>query len=91
MFVLIYGRPGCPFCVYAKQLAEQLSNAAAIDGYRYIDMYAAGISKDDLQEIIGQPVRTVPQVLLDQTPIGGFTEFAQYVSDHALLSATTSS
>lgn len=89
MFVVIYGRPGCPFCVHAKQLADQLSDAAAIEGYRYIDMYAEGISKADLHEIIGKPARTVPQILVDQTHIGGFTEFAQYVSDHALLEAAS--
>ncbi|SUG15979.1 glutaredoxin [Salmonella enterica subsp. arizonae] len=26
MFTVIFGRPGCPYCVRAKELAEKLSN-----------------------------------------------------------------
>ena len=50
-----------------------------------MDMWAENISKEELAKTIGQPVHTVPQVLIDQTPIGGFTEFDRYVRDHALL------
>ena len=85
MFVVIYGRPGCSFCIHAHQLAERLENAKVIEGYRYVDMWAENISKEELAKTIGQPVHTVPQVLIDQTPIGGFTEFDRYVRDHALL------
>ena len=30
MFVVIFGRPGCPYCVRAKQLAETLSENVTI-------------------------------------------------------------
>ena len=60
-------------------------SAKVIEGYRYVDMWAENISKEELAKTIGQPVHTVPQVLIDQTPIGGFTEFDRYVRDHALL------
>lgn len=85
MFVVIYGRPGCAFCIHAQQLAERLESAKVIEGYRYVDMWAANISKEELAETIGAPVHTVPQVLIDQTLIGGFTEFDRYVRDNALL------
>ncbi|MCV5804060.1 glutaredoxin, partial [Escherichia coli] len=26
MFTVIFGRPGCPYCVRAKELAEKLTN-----------------------------------------------------------------
>ena len=88
MFVTIYGRPGCPFCVFAKDLAQRLEARDAIDGYRYVDMPSEGLTKADLSVKVGQTVHTVPQVFLDDTPIGGFSEFDQYVREHRLLAAT---
>lgn len=89
MFVVIFGRPSCPYCVSATELAKKLESVGAIEGYRYVDIIAEGISKADLEKTIGKPVRTVPQVFIDQTPIGGFTEFDQYVRDHRLLSTAS--
>lgn len=86
MFVVIYGRLSCPFCVMAKRLAEQLESAGKIDGLRYIDMPSEGITKDDIAKTAGKPVHTVPQVFVDQEHIGGFTEFDQYVRQHPCLS-----
>ncbi|WP_163557041.1 GrxA family glutaredoxin [Halomonas sp. NO4] len=87
MFVVIYGRPGCPFCVRAQALAERLEDAGAIDGQRYVDIWAEGISKADLAERIGKPVHTIPQIFVDQEHVGGFTEFDRYVREHALLAS----
>ncbi|MDN3520922.1 GrxA family glutaredoxin [Halomonas ramblicola] len=87
MFVVIFGRPGCPFCVFARDLAQRLEDAGAIEGFRYVDIQAEGITKADLEKTIGRPVRTVPQIFVDQTPIGGFSEFDQYVREHDLLAA----
>ncbi|GEK45993.1 GrxA family glutaredoxin [Halomonas pacifica] len=89
MFVAIFGRPGCPFCVRAKELAERLSEAKAIEGFRYIDIHEEGITKADMEKTIGKPVETVPQIFVGQTHIGGFTEFDQYVRDQALLPETS--
>lgn len=89
MFVVIFGRPGCPFCVRAKDLADKLSGTEAISGYRYVDIHEEGITKADMEKTIGKPVNTVPQIFVDQTHIGGFTEFDQYVRDNELLPATT--
>lgn len=89
MFVVIFGRPACPFCTRAKDLADKLSDTGAISGYRYIDIHEEGITKADMEKTIGKPVETVPQIFVDQTHIGGFTEFDQYVTDNALLPAST--
>ncbi len=85
MFVVIFGRPGCPFCVFAQELAARLDAAGAIEGFRYVDMHAEGLTKADLEKTIGKPVHTVPQVFIDQTPIGGYTEFDHYVREQGLL------
>jgi len=87
MFVVIYGRLSCPFCVRAKMLAETLEKSSQIDGVRYVDMPSEGITKADIAKIAGQPVHTVPQVFVDKEHIGGFTEFAEFVSHHPALSA----
>ncbi len=89
MFIEIFGRRGCPFCVFAKALAEKLESAGAIEGHRYVDMRAEGISKADLTKSIGKPVTTVPQIFIDQTHVGGFSEFERYVREQALLSPAT--
>ena len=75
MHVVIFGRPGCPFCVRAKQLADQLSNAQNDFSYRYVDIHEEGISKADLSKSVGKPVETVPQIFIDKQPVGGCTEF----------------
>ena len=78
MFTVIFGREGCPFCVRAKDVAEQLANDRDDFKYRYIDIIKEGISKEDLEKSAGKPVETVPQIFVDQTHIGGFTEFEAY-------------
>ncbi|MDR5858647.1 GrxA family glutaredoxin [Halomonas eurihalina] len=88
MFVVIFGRPACPFCVRAKDLAEKLETAGAIEGFRYVDIHEEGITKADMEKTIGKPVETVPQIFAGQTHIGGFTEFDQYVTEQGLLAAT---
>lgn len=50
MFVVIFGRPACPFCVRAKELAEKLKEERDDFNYRYVDIHAEGISKADLEK-----------------------------------------
>jgi glutaredoxin 1 len=85
MLAVIFGRPGCPFCFRAKELAEELTAKRDDFDFRYIDIHAEGITKADMEKTIGKPVETVPQIFVDQTHIGGFTEFNQYVQDEALM------
>lgn len=87
MFVVIYGRLSCPFCVMAKRLAEQLEESGKIDGIRYIDMPSEGITKEDIAKTAGKAIHTVPQIFVDQEHIGGFTEFEQFVRQNPALSA----
>ena len=75
MFVVIFGRPGCPYCVRAKNLAEKLKGEVADFDYRYVDIIAEGISKADLSKSVGKEVETVPQIFIDEKPIGGCTDF----------------
>ncbi|HBO21314.1 MULTISPECIES: GrxA family glutaredoxin [unclassified Providencia] len=82
MYTVIFGRPGCPYCVRAKELAEKLKNEREDFDYRYVDIQAEGISKEDLSKSVGKPVETVPQIFIDETPIGGYTDFEAYAKEH---------
>ena len=70
MFVTIYGRLSCPYCVRAKNLAEKLKNTVENFDYRYIDIIEQGMTKEDIAKIIGKPVQTVPQILMKNTLAG---------------------
>lgn len=75
MEVKIYGRlTGCPYCTNAKTVCEQ--NKFDME---FIDMIDTGMTKDDLSEIVGKPVATVPQIFVDGEYVGGYTDFVVYL------------
>jgi len=77
MHVKIYGKDQCAFCIRAKELAIQLQGQGKLT-YEYIDLQEAGMGAAELGELVGRPVRTVPQILIDDKPIGGYTEFSKF-------------
>ncbi|MDX5626500.1 MULTISPECIES: GrxA family glutaredoxin [unclassified Brenneria] len=85
MFAVIFGRPGCPYCVRAKALAEKLAEQRDDFRFRYVDIRAEGITKDDLSKTVGKPVETVPQIFLDEKHIGGCTDFEAYAKENLSL------
>lgn len=85
MFTVIFGRPYCPYCVRAKELAEKLKNDRDDFDFRYVDIQAEGISKADLSKTVGKPVETVPQIFIDEKHIGGCTDFEAYAKEHLNL------
>ncbi|PCS21879.1 GrxA family glutaredoxin [Candidatus Enterovibrio escicola] len=85
MFVVIFGRLGCPFCVRAKDLSDKLKAKLDDFNYRYVDIHAEGVNKADLEKTIGKPVDSVPQIFVDQNHIGGFTDFEVYVKENLYL------
>ncbi|ANI28683.1 glutaredoxin [Yersinia entomophaga] len=85
MFTVIFGRPGCPYCVRAKELAEKLKAERDDFDFNYIDIHAENITKADLEKTVGKPVETVPQIFIDEKHIGGFTDFEAYAKEHLNL------
>lgn len=81
MFVEIYGRLTCPYCTKAKALAEKMKSELADFDFKFIDMIAEGIEKQDLEPRVGKPVATVPQIFLDDVHVGGFSDFAPLVKE----------
>ncbi|MDO6621153.1 MULTISPECIES: GrxA family glutaredoxin [unclassified Shewanella] len=85
MFVVIFGRPGCPYCVRAVELSEKLTAQRDDFKFKYVDIHAEGISKADLEKTVGKPVETVPQIFVDEVHVGGYTEYDKYVRDNKLV------
>ncbi|MEG9487019.1 GrxA family glutaredoxin [Mannheimia indoligenes] len=81
MFVEIYGRLSCPYCVRAKQLAEKMKTELNDFDFKFIDMIAEGLSKEDLEPRVGKPVATVPQIFVDNVHVGGCTDFQAFVKE----------
>ncbi|EPH6764654.1 GrxA family glutaredoxin [Cronobacter dublinensis] len=74
--VKIYGKEQCAYCKKAKELAAQLQSQGKLT-FEYIDIQIAGIGATELSELVGKPVRQVPQIFIDDKPVGGYTEFAK--------------
>lgn len=79
MKVKIYGKENCKFCQKAKELA--LDNGYQLE---YVDIKEHDITVDELCNICGDEVSTVPQIFLDgvYNP-GGYTGFRDYVNSLA--------
>ncbi len=78
MHTVIFGRDSCPYCIRAKQIAEQLQGSQDDFSFKYVDMMQEGISKADLEKTVGHRVLTVPQIFVDQKHIGGCNEFEAF-------------
>ena len=65
--VTIYTTPICPYCVRAKQLLAKKGVA-----FDEIDVFMDADKRAEMEEKSGR--YTVPQVFVDETPIGGCDE-----------------
>ena len=63
--VIIYSTSWCPSCVSAKRFLESKNVA-----YEEINIEEANISREKLTKLAG--AATVPQIIINETPIGGF-------------------
>lgn len=72
MNVLIYSKDKCSYCVEAKRLLTE-NNMPYIE----LDVSRPDVL-DQLLELIPK-VKTVPQIFIDGTHIGGYTELVDYL------------
>ena len=86
MLLKIYGKKNCPFCEKAKKLAEQLSGFRNDFSFEYTDYEEAKMTKEDVAAVVNHPVSTLPQIMLDEEYVGGYTEFERYVRKNRLFS-----
>ena len=67
--MLIYGKPGCGFCIKAKKLAESYGIT-----YTYKDIVATPEFREELFKVHPK-TKTVPQIWVNNRHIGGYQEF----------------
>ena len=70
--LVIYGAPGCSYCVKAKELANRKGIRV-----QYVDLSVDEKAKKFIIEEIG--ARTVPQVFHEDKHIGGYDDLAEYL------------
>lgn len=68
----IYGKPSCVFCIKAKNLLDR----EGFD-YEYIDITQDESAKAYITNAL--KAKTVPQILDDETYVGGYTELVEYL------------
>lgn len=72
MKAVVWSKYNCPFCEQAKGLLK-------MKGIEYEERKIGdGWSKEDLLEAV-PTARTVPQIFIDETLIGGFTELKTHL------------
>ena len=70
MKIKVYSTTWCPSCVHAKRLLSDRGLE-----YEEINIDEKGWSRDDLFELTGG--RTVPQIVIDEKPVGGYNDLVQ--------------
>ena len=75
MEIIIYSKNNCPFCNKAKHLVKTL-------GYEYTEKKMEEFSSPQaMLEDIGKPVRTMPQIKIDDKLVGGYNQLVEYFAD----------
>ena len=78
--IIVYSRPDCPWCDKAKDLLKTYK-------FPYQEkMLDVDYSKDDLRLLVGPEKKlTVPQIMIDNTLIGGYNDLLEYFEDHNIF------
>ncbi len=76
--VIVYSTSWCGPCASAKRLLSERGIA-----FTEIDIEEQGMSREDLFEVAGG--RTVPQIIIDEKPIGGYDDLVKLDSNGLLI------
>ena len=74
MKIIVYSTSWCPSCIYVRRLLSERGLE-----YEEINIDEKEWTRDDLFELTGG--RTVPQIVIDEKPIGGYDDLVKL--DHA--------
>tara|TARA_A100001011_G_C14066967_1_gene738579 strand:+ start:483 stop:716 length:234 start_codon:yes stop_codon:yes gene_type:complete len=77
MKIIIYTTSWCPSCDYAKRLLAEKGHS-----YKEINIEQEGWSRSELFKITGG--RTVPQIVINDNPIGGYEDLCNLSSSGLL-------
>ena len=79
MNITVYSKPSWVFCDKAKALLTRL-------GHEYEEkMVAKDLSLQELFDVLGKQVRTIPQIVIDDKHIGGYNELKEYFADQGKI------
>ncbi|KAG7395514.1 3'-phosphoadenylsulfate reductase [Phytophthora boehmeriae] len=71
--ITVFTKPTCKYCLAAKDVIRERE-------WDFDEVSVpTEVSIQSLQQIVGQPVKTVPQIFLDGKYIGGYTEFVKHL------------
>ena len=78
----VFTKPNCAFCVKTKALLDKLD--IPYETYSLGEQYEGGDGKytvtiDQMFEMIGKQVRSMPQIMKDDNLIGGFTDLREHL------------
>lgn len=71
----VLSKPGCPYCVDAKNLLASLGFAPVVQEH---------VSEDDIVAFKAQGHKTFPQVYHNGSLVGGYSELQAYVAQHSM-------
>lgn len=70
--ITVYSKPNCPYCDKAKYLLKSL-------GLQYEEkVVTKDLSVEELYEVLGKQVRTIPQIVIEKDHIGGYNELKEH-------------
>ena len=70
--ITVYSKPQCPYCDKAKHLLTSL-------GLQYEEkVVTKDLSIDELFKALGKQVKTITQIVMDDTHIGGYNELKEH-------------
>ncbi len=78
----VFTKPNCSFCVRAKELLDKLN--IPYETYHLGENLEGGdgnytVTIDQMFEMIGKQVRSMPQIMKDDNLIGGFTDLREHL------------
>ena len=76
--VTIYSKDYCPYCIQAKNLLTSLNIE-----FKEIDITNDSVTLQRIMTI--SRIRTVPQIFVDETYLGGYMDIAELHSEGKLL------
>ena len=77
----VFTKPSCPYCVKVKALLDKLN--IPFEEYKLSTSMSGSDGKytvtiDQMFEMIGKQVRSMPQIMKDDTLIGGYTDLREH-------------
>ena len=84
----VFTKPNCQFCVRAKELLDKLN--IPYETYHLGNTTEGGdgdytVTIDQMFEMIGKPVRSMPQIKVDDKLVGGYNQLVEYLADKGLV------